>query len=108
MGQSLRRVIVHSVFSTKNRRPWLQGDLRRRMHGYLAELCRDRGAECFEVGGTADHVHIAATLPRTVSQADFLEFIKKKSSRWVRGCEPSAGADCLHPGSGGPSSAAEL
>jgi REP element-mobilizing transposase RayT len=88
MAQSLSRVIVHIVFSTKNRRPFLQGDLRHRMHGYLAQLCRDQGAECFEVGGTENHVHIAATLPRTVSQAEFLEFIKKKSSRWLRDCEP--------------------
>jgi REP element-mobilizing transposase RayT len=36
------------------------------------------------VGGVADHVHIVTTLPRTVSQAQLLEQIKKASSKWIK------------------------
>jgi len=54
------------------------------MHAYLATICRDLGAEFVNVGGVADHVHIVTTLPRTLSQADLIEQIKKASSKWIK------------------------
>jgi len=77
MPQSLSKVILHIIFSTKNREPWLDVEVRPRIHAYLAMLCRDLGADLVHVGGIADHVHIITTLPRTVSQAQLIEKIKK-------------------------------
>ena len=84
MPQSLSKVILQIVFSTKNREPWLEPDVRPRMNAYLATVCRDLGAELVRVGGVADHVHIVTTLPRTVSQAEFIEQMKKTSSKWIK------------------------
>jgi putative transposase len=84
MSQSLSKVILHIIFSTKDRQPWLDTDVRPRMHAYLAIVCRDLGAELVRVGGVRDHVHIVTTLPRTLSQAQFIEQIKKASSKWVK------------------------
>ena len=84
MPQSLSKVILHIIFSTKNREPWLDSDVRPRMHGYLAAICRDLGAELVHVGGVADHVHIVTTLPRILSQAELIEEIKKASSKWIK------------------------
>jgi REP element-mobilizing transposase RayT len=69
MPQSLSKLILHIIFSTKNREPWLESNLRLRMHGYLATVCRDLGAESVNVGGVADHAHTVTTLPRTLSQS---------------------------------------
>ncbi len=87
MPQSLSKVILHIVFSTKNRQPWLDSNVRPRMHAYVATICRNLGAEFVCVGGVTDHVHIVTTLPRTVSQAEFIEQIKKTSSKWFRCAE---------------------
>ena len=84
MSQSLSQVILHIVFSTKDRRPWLDDIIRPRMHAYLATLCRDCDCAAYRVGGAADHVHIAARLARTVSQAELLEKIKRTSSAWIK------------------------
>jgi putative transposase len=84
MPQSLSLVIVHLVFSTKERFPYLEGDSRPSMFGYLAALCHDLDCQCFQIGGLADHVHISATLPRPLSQADLVEFLKSRSSRWFK------------------------
>ena len=88
MPQSLSKVILHVIFSTKNREPWLDSEVRPRMHAYLATVCRDLAAEFVHVGGVADHVHILTTLPRTVSQADLIEKIKKTSSKWIKALDP--------------------
>jgi REP element-mobilizing transposase RayT len=84
MPQSLSKVVLHMIFSTKNREPWLDRDVRPRMHAYLATICRDLGGEIVHVGGVADHVHIITTLPRTLSQAQLVETIKKASSKWIK------------------------
>jgi REP element-mobilizing transposase RayT len=88
MPQSLSKVILHVIFSTKNREAWLDSDVRLRMHAYLATVSRNLGAELVRVGGVADHVHIVTTLPRTVSQAEFIEQIKKSSSKWIKALDP--------------------
>jgi putative transposase len=84
MAQSLSNVILHIIFSTKNREPWLDSDVRQRMHAYLATICRDVDADFVRVGGVADHVHIVTTLARTLSQAQLIEQIKKASSKWIK------------------------
>jgi REP element-mobilizing transposase RayT len=84
MPQSLSKVILHIIFSAKNREPWLDSNVRPRMHAYLATICRDVGAELVHVGGVSDHVHILTTLPRTLSQAQLIEQIKKASSKWIK------------------------
>jgi REP element-mobilizing transposase RayT len=84
MPQSLSQVIIHIVFSTKERHPWLHSAIQSRMHAFLATVCRDCHCEAYRVGGAADHVHIAARLARTICQADLLEKIKKSSSAWIK------------------------
>ena len=88
MPQSLSRIILHIIFSTKNREPWLDSHVRPRMHAYLATICRDAGAEVVRVGGVADHVHIVTTLARTVSQAQLIEQIRKTFSKSLPSAPP--------------------
>jgi REP element-mobilizing transposase RayT len=84
MPQSVSKVILHVIFSTKNREPCLDSNVRLRVHAYLATVCRDLGADFVRVGGVADHVHIVTSLPRTTSQAELIEKIKKVSSKWIK------------------------
>ena len=88
MPQSLSKVIIHIIFSTKDREPWLGHNIRARMHAYVATICRDLNAEAFLVGGVADHLHVVTTLPRTLSQAAIIEAMKKTSSKWIKSLSP--------------------
>jgi putative transposase len=63
---------------------WLDRDVRPRMHAYPATICHDLGADLVCVGGVADHAYIVTTLPRTVSQAQLVDQIKKTSSKWIK------------------------
>ena len=88
MPQSLSKVILHIIFSTKNREPWLESNVRPRVHAYLATICLDLGAELVRAGGVVDHVHIVTTLPRTISQAQLIEQIKKTFSKLLPSAPP--------------------
>ncbi len=84
MAQSLAKIALHIVFSTKNRERWIEDSFRSDLHAYLAGACRAVASEAYRVGGTHDHVHIACTLPRTLTVSKLLEEIKKTSSAWVK------------------------
>ncbi len=88
MAQSLSKVLLHAVFSTKNRTPTILDEFKPQLHKYLAETCRSYGSQAFRVGGTDNHIHIACSLPRTITQSKLLEEIKKSSSKWMKTKSP--------------------
>ena len=84
MPQSLSLVILHLVFSTKDRIALIGPSVRPSLHAYLAEVARNMGCECYRVGGTADHVHLAVRLSRTITIAQAIEGLKTPSSKWMK------------------------
>ena len=76
MPQSLAHILVHLVFSTKDRAPFLTPAVCQSLHAYLAEVARNTGCECHRVGGVSDHVHIAISLSRTLTVANLIENLK--------------------------------
>ena len=84
MGQSLSFVLIHVIFSTKDRRCFLKDEVRPRLHGFLATVGRDSGCEAYRVGGVADHVHLAIRLSRTITIAKLVETLKTSSSQWLK------------------------
>jgi putative transposase len=85
MPQSLAYLLVHLVFSTKNRAAFLQSEqLRSEAHAYLTATLGALNCEPVQVGGVSDHVHLLFGLSRTVSLADVVRQVKTSSSRIVR------------------------
>ncbi len=84
MPQSLSLVILHIVFSTKDRAPVLIEPLRSKLHAYLATVARDTESDCYRVGGTADHVHLAIRMSRTTTVAQLVKDLKTSSSQWLK------------------------
>ena len=85
MPQSLARVVLHVVFSTKNRVPLLKDlELRARLHAYMAGVLQKIGCEPILINGVEDHVHILCNLSRTVTIAGLVEEAKKNPSRWMK------------------------
>jgi len=84
MPQSLSLVLVHIIFSTRDRKPLIEHPIRQDLHAYLASRAREVGCECYCVGGVADHVHLAVRLSRTVTIAQVLEELKTSSSKWLK------------------------
>jgi putative transposase len=85
MPQSLAKVLVHIVFSTKNRSPFLSDrNVREEVHAYLGGTCNSLDCQVLTVGGVADHVHILCALSRNVSLAKLVGDIKRGSSKWIK------------------------
>ena len=85
MPQSLSAVYVHLVFSTKDRRPFLQdGAMRTQLHAYLGGISKTLDCPPIIVGGVEDHVHILGRLGRTMTQADWVKELKRVSNLWLK------------------------
>ncbi len=84
MPQSLAKVLIHIVFSTKNRVPVFTEPLRRELYGYLAGILKQCHSPAIRIGGTADHVHILCNLSRTLTIAMLVEEAKTGSSKWIK------------------------
>ena len=85
MSQSLSKIIVHAVFSTKDRRPLLR-DLvvREELHKYLGGILQHLDCQPIIAGGVADHVHILCALARTITASEMVKELKRGSSIWIK------------------------
>lgn len=75
--------LVHYIFSTKERFPFIDQALEARLWRYMGGIARENGMKALAVGGTADHVHTLLSLPATLSVAKAIQLIKGGSSKWV-------------------------
>ena len=83
MAKSHCNLLYHIVFSTKDREPWLEGELATRCHAYLGGAIRDEGGVALAINSMAEHVHILAKLRQDKAIADVVRDIKANSSGWV-------------------------
>jgi putative transposase len=88
MAQSLANVVLHIVFSTKYRHPWITADIEGQLHRYLTTICNALGCHALQVGGTEDHIHNLCRLSRTLTIAKLVETLKRSSSRWLKTIHP--------------------
>jgi REP-associated tyrosine transposase len=79
MAQSLSRVLIHLVFSTKNREPLITPDHRDRLFDYLGGTLNGLKCPPVLVGGMPDHVHLLFVQARTLSLSVIVEELKKES-----------------------------
>ncbi len=89
MPQSLSAVYIHLVFSTKDRRPFLQDEsIREKLHAQLGGISKALGCPPLLVGGVEDHVHLLCRFGRTITQADWVKEVKRVSNGWLKAQSP--------------------
>ena len=88
MAQSLARIIIHVIFSTKNRKPMIAPAIRDELNAYLAGVLKHYGCSPIEINCPPDHAHILCCLSKNHALAEIIEEVKKGSSRWVKTKSP--------------------
>jgi REP element-mobilizing transposase RayT len=76
-------LLVHFTWSTARREPWLQADMRDDLYSYIGGIMKKKNAKLISAGGMFDHIHLYASMPSTISIADFMNAVKANSSRWI-------------------------
>ena len=78
MGQSLSRIHLHAIFSTKSREPVLHESWRDELFRVIGGAVNNCGCQSLIVGGVADHVHILFELSRTLTVASATETPRRR------------------------------
>jgi putative transposase len=83
MPQSFTCLSYHIIFSTKDRVPSIADEIQDRLYQYIGGVIRAADGVLLLAGGTADHIHLLASISKQQSISDALRNIKTNSSRWV-------------------------
>jgi REP element-mobilizing transposase RayT len=91
MPHTYTNILVHALFSTKQRQPWLKADIREEMFCYLGGAVNALGGQSLLVNGPGDHVHMLFVQPPVLSISTLMEKVKANSSGWVKERWPDRG-----------------
>lgn len=85
MAQSLAKVLVHVIFSTKCRQRLLTAAVREELHAYLVGTLRNLDSPAILVNSVEDHVYILCSLSRKYAISKLLEGGTSPSRRDITG-----------------------
>ena len=83
MPQSLSKIYVHLVFSTKGRTETIPKTHLAEVHAYVAEIFNNNGCPAIQVGGTANHIHILFLLGKQTNLSEIVRTVKSSTTRWI-------------------------
>lgn len=84
MAQTLANILVHVIFSTKERRHLIKADVREALHAYMAGTLNNLDSPCLAIGGTSNHVHLLTALSKKTALSEVVGQLKKSSSKWIK------------------------
>ena len=62
MGHSYSNVMIHVVFSTKNRKKNIPKDHQEELRRYITGIAKNLDTNVLAIGGMSDHIHILAAI----------------------------------------------
>ena len=84
MPQSLVNIYIHITFSTKNRQPFIDKNIRDELFSYLAGIWKNKECNPIIIGGHKDHVHLLCLLSQKIALMKLIEQLKSHSSKWIK------------------------
>ncbi len=84
MAQTLVEIIVHVVFSTKNRENLISPDIETELFAYIGGILRNHESNLIAANGTENHVHLLILQSKKISLSDLVREVKRASSLWVK------------------------
>lgn len=84
MSQSLANIIVHLVFSTKERRPLLRDEHRGEVHAYITGVLKNQDSPVIEINSVKDHVHVLFVQSKNHASSKIAEQVKTATSTWIK------------------------
>lgn len=83
LSHSKWRCKYHIVFAPKYRRQIIYGKIKADVGKILRELCERKGVEIIEAECCQDHIHMLVSIPPHLSVAQFMGYLKSKSSLMI-------------------------
>ena len=83
MPGTYSQILLHIVFSTKSRTPWITAEVASRLYPYIGGIVRAEKGALYDIGGIEDHVHLYMRWRPDGSVSDLMRTVKSRSSKWI-------------------------
>jgi putative transposase len=84
MAQTLVSLMVHVIFSTRNREPLITPEIEAELFAYMGGILKNRESRLLDAGGTANHVHLLISQSKNIGLSSLMKDVKKDSSSWIK------------------------
>ncbi len=74
---------VHLVFNTKNKKAFMNQNIRKQVFKNMTESCKNNGLALHAINGYSDYVHCLVSLNNSQSIAQVAQLIKDNSSTFI-------------------------
>ena len=88
MPGTYSQVLLHVVFSTKGRTPWISAEVAERLYSYIGGIVRAEKGVLYDIGGMEDHVHMYLRWRPDECVSDLMRTVKSRSSKWMHDTYP--------------------
>lgn len=92
MPGTYTQILLHIVFSTKHRTPWIDEPVAKRLYPYMGGIIRGEKGTLCDIGGIEDHLHLYLRWRADMSVSDLMRIVKGQSSKWMHETFPDLGA----------------
>ena len=89
MPGTYSQLLLHIVFSTKHREPWISANVAERLYPYIGGIVRAENAMLYDIGGIEDHLHMYVRWRPDATISDLMRTVKARSSLWIHQTFPS-------------------
>lgn len=83
MPGTYSQLLLHIVFATKARAPWITRDVAERLYPYIGGIVRAERGVLYDIGGIEDHVHLYLRWRPDGPISDLMRTVKARSSKWL-------------------------
>ncbi len=83
MPSTHANLLIHAIFSTKNRFKLLHDDWRDELFAYIGGTVKEQKSVLLKAGGIEDHIHLLIRCHPSFAISDILRSIKANSSKWI-------------------------
>ena len=88
MPQSFHFILIHLIWSTRKRFPFIKPEIETELYKYMAAIFRENKSPALAINGTETHVHVLINLSRSVNLSKLIEEVKASSSKWIKSKGP--------------------
>jgi REP element-mobilizing transposase RayT len=92
MPGTYSQILLHVVFSTKHREPWITAEVAARLYPHIGGIVRAERGVLYDIGGIEDHVHMYLRWRPDATVSDLMRTVKARSSKRVHDTLPKLGA----------------
>lgn len=83
MGHVYYKIWIHSIWSTKNRYPFLTNGIRYKVFNHIIENAKEKGFFIDMINGYTDHCHVLISLNPKYAISEVVNNFKGEASHWI-------------------------